>query len=62
MAKLVRYIDSFGDSSASSFGKWLVGLPLGALIYASGMIYDAIDVDDYNEKRLRLFCKSKKQH
>ena len=62
MAKLVRYVDSFGDSSASSFGKWLVGLPLGALIYASGMIYDAIDVDDYNEKRLRLFCKSKKQH
>ena len=59
MAKLAAYVDSFGDSSASSYGEWVVGLPLVISIYAGRMIMDAIDVDEYDEKRLRLFWKSK---
>lgn len=61
MAKLVAYVDSFGDSSASSYGEWVVGLPLAISIYAGRMIMDAIDVDEYDEKRLRFLRKSKSQ-
>lgn len=60
MAKLVKYVDGFGDSSASSFGKWIVGLPLVVLFFSGRMIKDAFDVDKYDKKRLRLFWRSKK--
>lgn len=61
MAKLVKFVDGLGESSASGLGKWILGLPLVVFLYAGGMIIDALDVDEYNEKYVRLFWKSKKK-
>ena len=61
MAKLVNFVDGLGESSASGLGKWILGLPLVVFLYAGGMIIDALDVDEYNEKYVRLFWKSKKK-
>ena len=59
MARLVDFVDSLGDSSASSFGRSIVGFPLAAFIYSCKMITDAIDVKEYDKTKLRLFWKSK---
>lgn len=59
MAGLVAFIDGLGNSSASGLGKWLLSLPIAGFLYSGGMIIDALDVDEYDEKRLRLFWKSK---
>lgn len=61
MAKLVAFVDSLGESSASGLGKWLLGLPVVVFLYAGSMIIDASDVDEYDKKRVRLFWKSKKK-
>ena len=61
MAKLVTFVDGLGESSASGLGKWILGLPLVISLYAGGMIIDALDVDEYSEKCVRLFWKSKKK-
>ena len=59
MAKLVTFVDDLGNSSASGLGKWLLGLPILIFLYSGGMIIEALDVDEYDEKCLRLFWKSK---
>jgi hypothetical protein len=61
MAQLVAFVDSLGTSSASSLGKWLLGLPIVLFAYSGGMIVDACDMDEYDKKRFRLFWKSKKR-
>ena len=61
MAKLVAFVDGLGESSASKIGKWIIGLPIVIVYYSCSMIIDAIDVDEFDEKRVRLFWKSKKK-
>lgn len=59
MAKLVCFVDGFGESSAASYGKWILGLPLVVLVYSGGMIIDAIDVKEYDKTKFRFFWRSK---
>lgn len=60
MAKLVAFVDGIGDSSASGLGKWILSLPIVVFLYSGRMIKDALDVDKYDETRVRLLWKSKK--
>ena len=61
MAKLVAFVDSLGESSASGIGNWILGLPIVVFLFSGRMIIDAIDVNEYDEERVRLFGKSKKK-